>query len=130
MVKVKKQKEQKCVIKRKLKFRDYKKCLKASQIENNMNYLEKKKTDASCLKEDKKEFLKNKLILKTQQRFKCERYDVFPEVISKIVLSSNDDKRMQSIDLIRTDAHGTSKDLICKKEKSKHNNIMKQYKNA
>ena len=44
----------KCVIKRNLKFRDYKKCLKASQMENEINYLEKKKTDVDCLKEDKK----------------------------------------------------------------------------
>ena len=34
---------EKCVIKRNLKFRDYKKWLKASQIENKINYLEKKK---------------------------------------------------------------------------------------
>ena len=38
----------KCVIKRKLKFKDYKKCLKASENQ-----------------EDQKEFLENKLILKT-----------------------------------------------------------------
>ena len=39
------------------------------------------------------------------------------EEINKIALSSNDDKRMWSIDSIGTYAHGTSKDLICKKEK-------------
>ena len=33
----------KCVIKRNLKFRDCKKWLKASQIENEIKYLEKKK---------------------------------------------------------------------------------------
>ena len=33
----------KCVIKQNLKFRDCKKWLKASQIENEINYLEKKK---------------------------------------------------------------------------------------
>ena len=76
MMKIKKQKGQKmCVIKRKLKFKDDKKCLKASQIENKINYLEKKIIDVGCLKEDKKEFLKNKLILKTQQRFKSERHN-------------------------------------------------------
>ena len=32
----------KCVIKRKLKFQDYKNCLEAAQIERKMNYLEKK----------------------------------------------------------------------------------------
>ena len=31
--------------------------------------------------------------MKTQQRFKSERYD-FTEEITKITLSSNDDKRM------------------------------------
>ena len=50
----------KCVIKRKLKFKDYKKCLKVSQIENKINYLEKKEIDADCLKEDNKEFVKKR----------------------------------------------------------------------
>ena len=36
---------------------------------------------------------------------------------------------MRSIDLMDTYAYGTSKDLICKKEKIKWNNIIKQYKN-
>ena len=31
-----------CVIKRKLKFQDYKNCLEGAQIENKMNHLEKK----------------------------------------------------------------------------------------
>ena len=47
----------KCVIKRKLKFRDYNHCLKASQMENIINYSEKKKINADRLK---KEFIKNK----------------------------------------------------------------------
>ena len=67
----------KCFIKRKLKFKDYKKCLKVSQIENKMNYLEKKEIDADCLKEDNKEFVKKKVMLKTQQGFKNERHNVF-----------------------------------------------------
>ena len=36
---------------------------------------------------------------------------------------------MRSIDLMDTYAYGASKDLICKKEKIKWNNIIKQYKN-
>ena len=40
----------KCVIKRNLKFRDYKKCLKVSQIEKTINYLEKKKLMLIALK--------------------------------------------------------------------------------
>ena len=33
---------------------------------------------------------------------------------------------MQSIDSIETYAYGTSTDRICKKDKTKHNNIIKQ----
>ena len=43
-----------CVIKWKLKFQDYKNCLKASQILNIIKYLERKETDVDCFKEDKK----------------------------------------------------------------------------
>ena len=37
---------------------------------------------------------------------------------------------MGSTDLIETYAYETSKDLICKKEKLKRTNIIKQYKNG
>ena len=58
-----------------------------------------------------KELIKNnKLILKTQQRFKNERHSVFTEDIDKIALSSNDEKIIQSIDSIETYAYRTSKD--------------------
>ena len=36
---------------------------------------------------------------------------------NNILLSSNDDKRMQSINLIETYAYGISKDLVSEKEK-------------
>ena len=35
--------EKKCVIKRKLKFKNYKNCLEATQLDNIINYLEKNK---------------------------------------------------------------------------------------
>ena len=55
--------------------------------------------------------------------------NVEAEEINKVVLSSNDDQRMQSIDLMETHAYGTSKDLVSEKEEMKGNNIIKQYKN-
>ena len=48
------QKVQKIVVKRKLKFENYKQCLKASQVINIVNYLEKKGINVDSLKEDKR----------------------------------------------------------------------------
>ena len=67
-------------------------------MENKINHIEKNKTEEDSLKEYKKQFIKNDKLLKTQQIFKSERQNVSTEEIDKIVLSSNDDKRMQSSD--------------------------------
>ena len=100
--------------------------MEATQLENKTNYLEKK-IDIYCIKENKKEFIRNnKLILKTQQRFKSEKHNVFTEKINKIAFSSNDDKIMQAIDLIETYAYGKSKDLVGDKEEIKCSNIIKK----
>ena len=69
----------KCVIKRRLKFNDYKDCL-----------------------------LRNEIILKSQQVFNSERHDVYIEEVNKIALSSNDDKRLQTFDRITSYPYGTS----------------------
>ena len=91
----------KCVIKRKLKFENYKNCFEKTQLENKIHYLEKNKVGIDNIKKDLEEFIRNnKSILKIQQRFNSERHNVFTQEINKIALSSNDDKRMQSIDLI------------------------------
>ena len=107
---------QECVIKRQFKSEDYKNCYEAAQIGNKINPLEKNKIDL----DSPKEFIKiNKLILKTQQRFKSKRHNIFTEEINKIALSSNNDKRMQSIDSVETYAYVMNKDLVCKKEEIK-----------
>ena len=62
--------------KKTLKFRDYKKYLKASQIEKKINYLEKEEIDADSFTEIIKY---KKEILKTQQRLKSKRHNVFTE---------------------------------------------------
>ena len=69
-------------------------------------------------------------MLKIQQRFRSETYNVYTEEIDEIALRSNDDERIQSIDLIETYTHGTSEDLVCKEKENKCNNIIKQYKNV
>ena len=47
--KAKGMKRKKCVLKRKLKFEDYKSCLEATQLENKTNQLEKNKIDVNSL---------------------------------------------------------------------------------
>ena len=114
-----------CIIKRKLKFQDYKNFLEAVQTENKINRLEKNKVEVNSLKEDKKKFMKNsKLISKTKQRFTSEKHQVLTEEVNKIALNSNDDKIMQSIDSKKIYAHGASTDLVSKKEDIKCNNVI------
>ena len=45
-------------------------------------------------------------MLQTKQKFKSESQNVFTEEANKIALSSNDDKRMQSIDSTETCPYG------------------------
>ena len=61
----------KCVIKRILKYDDHKDC------QSN-----------------------DKIILKSQQRFKSDHHNAYTEQINKIALISNDDKRLQAFDKI------------------------------
>ena len=67
----------KCVIKKMIKFNDYKKCL-----------------------------LNDEVIFKSQQRFISKKHDVYTENINKIALSSNDDKRIVSSDKITSYPYG------------------------
>ena len=67
----------KCVIKKMIKFDDYKKCL-----------------------------LNNKVILKSQQRFISNKHVVYTENVNKIALSNDDDKRIISSDKITSYPYG------------------------
>ena len=52
--------------------------------------------------------LNNKIMLKSQQRFKSDNHKIYTEKINKIALSSNDDKRLQMHDKITTYPYGTN----------------------
>ena len=58
----------------------------------------------------------NKIILKSQQRFKSDHHNVYTEQINKIALSSNDDKRLQTFDKITTYPYGTNAFKVCESE--------------
>ena len=108
--------------------------MEATQLDDKISYLEKNKVSIDrffSYKRKHKEIIKNnKVILQTQQRFRSERHNVFTEEIDKIALSSNDDKRIQPIHSLEAYANRINKDLVYRKEKTKCNNLLKQYKNV
>ena len=65
---------------------------------------------------DYKNCVLNNNVLKSQQRFKSEVYNVCTEEVNKIPLSSNDDKRLQTYDKITTYPYRTSAGKVCKTE--------------
>ena len=58
----------------------------------------------------------DKVILKSQKRFKSDHHKVYTEEINKIALSSNDDKRLQTSDRIKTYPYGTNAFKVCESE--------------
>ena len=55
----------------------------------------------------------DKIILKSQQRFRGDHHRVYTEEVNKITLSSNDDKRLQTYDKITTYPYGTPAIKVC-----------------
>ena len=66
------------------------------------------------LKNYKESLLDNKIILKSQQRFRSDHHKVYREEVTKIAVSSNDDKRLQTFDKVTTYPHGTPVIKVCK----------------
>ena len=58
----------------------------------------------------------NKTILKSQLRFKSDLHEVYTEEVSKITLSSNDDKRLQTFDRVTTYPYRTNAFKVCESE--------------
>ena len=58
--------------------------------------------------------LNNEIIIKSQQRFESEANNVYAEEISKIALSSNDYKKLQTFDRFTSYTSGTSAGKVCK----------------
>ena len=56
----------------------------------------------------------NKNVYRSQEIFKSYYYDVYTEEVTKIALSSDEDKRLQTSDKITTYPYGTSEQMINK----------------
>ena len=55
----------------------------------------------------------DKVIVRSQQRFRSDRHKVYTEEVNKIALSSNDDKRIQTFDKVTTFPYGTNVFKLC-----------------
>ena len=58
----------------------------------------------------------DKILWKSQQRFKSYHHRVYTEEVNKIALSSNDDKRLQAFDKVTTYSCGTNAFKVCESE--------------
>ena len=77
----------KCVIKKKIKFDDYRACL-----------------------------FNDNPVSRSQEVFKSELHDVYTLKLNKIALNSNGDKRLQTYDKMATYPYGSSVGKVCKRE--------------
>ena len=67
--------------------------------------------------ENYKDYLfSDKVILKSQQRFKSNHHNVYTEKINEIALSSNDHKRLKTSDRIKTYPYGANAFKVCESE--------------
>ena len=60
--------------------------------------------------------LNDKIIVKSQQRFKNYYQNVYTDQINKMALSSNDDKRLQTFNKITRYTSGTNAFKVCEYE--------------
>ena len=85
----------KCIVKRELMFENYKDAL-----------------------------FNDKIIIRSQQRFRSYNHKVYTEEVNKIALSSNDDKRIQIFDKVTTFPYGTNVFKVCEGEMLSKNKLI------
>lgn len=96
MTKIKKQKAQKCLTqKENLNLEVVKVVQKKVDLKNKINLLgQNKVNNADSLRKKCKELINNKkLILKSQERFRSERYNAYSEQLNKVASSPSGKKK-------------------------------------
>ena len=58
----------------------------------------------------------NKVIMRSQKRFKRDHHDMYTEEVNKIALNYTDDKRLQTFDGITTYPYGSNAFKVCESE--------------
>ena len=68
------------------------------------------------LRENEKEFIQNnKLTVKSYQKLRNKKHNVFTGKVNKTNLSANGGKEMQSVDSVKRFPYGTNEQIIHKK---------------
>ena len=62
----------------------------------------------------------NSLMLKSQQKFRSEKHNIFTEKLHKTALSFNDSKGIKSIDSAETYTYGINYDDVTNENMNKH----------
>ena len=65
----------------------------------------------------------DEVIIRSQQRFRSDHDRVYTEEVNKIVLSSNDDKRLQTYDKVTTFPYETNAFKVCESEMLSKNKL-------
>ena len=94
----------------------------AYKLDDGTEYKWAKVTKKSVIKRElmfknyKDTLFNDKIILRSQQRFRSDHHRVYTEEVNKIARSSNDGKRIQTYDKIIRYPYGTSMFKICENE--------------
>ena len=60
-----------------------------------------------------KALFNDEVTITSQQRFRSDHHRVYNEEVDKIAVSSNDDKRIQTLDKVTTYPYGTNTFRVC-----------------
>ena len=94
----------------------------AYKLDDDTEFKKAKGTKKSVIKRElmfenyKDSLFNDKVIIRSQQRFRSYNHKVYTEEVNKIALSSNDDKRTQTFDKVTTFPYGANVFKVCESE--------------
>ena len=94
----------------------------AYKLDDDTEHKEAKGTKKCIVKREltfesyKDSLFNNKIITRSQQRFRSDHHRVYTEEVNKIALSSKDDKRIQTFNKVTTFPNGTNVFKVCENE--------------
>ena len=94
----------------------------AYKLDNDTEHKKAKSTKKCIVKREiifenyEDSLFNDKVLIRSQQRFRGYNHKVYTEEVNKIALSSNDDKRIQTFDRVTTYPYGTNVFKVCESQ--------------